>query len=553
MAISLSPPAAAPPANSFVPTGSPRPRRWSGRRKNLAAAAVLLVLLIAFWPAFEGGAGLMDEGMILIYPEMLLRGKLPYRDFETFYGPANPALLAVIFSAFGADIFVERTVGLLYRGLILLAIFAIVQKWGITLAVGCVFLTGCLLLGTQLPAYAWFGAMACALWSLWTASRFSSGLRCFSGGFLAGLALLFRVDVGPAMILSALPLSCGMTFQAKAKYVLGGGLAMVPLALLTVVAGMHPVLDNLFLTPVIHSSPARHLPLFSAEPYLVNLFFAHLLAVATNIAAGVAALRSPIRKEGAHLLLAVALLGLGLTHQAAQRLDSVHLLFAAFISLGVLPLSLVQLRMHFGRVTPRKSEVWVAILAVVAALLALAPELGLWIRTSFTAGFRSTSTTTFVEHAGRSFPFHSPRTAQNVAALLKNLEELSVPGERLFVGPADLRRTNYCDTYIYHMMPRLTPATYFMEMNPRSANRPNSRLVADVQSADWLVLHRAWDTWNEPNRSSEFGSPAPNEIVQRDFELRGEFGGYLLFRRKEQASPSAQGRGNRSQGWQTPG
>ena len=81
-------------------------------------------------------------------------------------------------------------------------------------------------------------------------------------------------------------------------------------------------------------------------------------------------------------------------------------------------------------------------------------------------------------------------------------------------------------------MPKLTPATYFLEMNPLSANRPGSRLAADVQSADWLVLNRAWDSWDEPNRSFEYGSNAPNAVVQRDFVQRGEFGPFLLWQRK---------------------
>jgi hypothetical protein len=122
--------------------------------------------------------------------------------------------------------------------------------------------------------------------------------------------------------------------------------------------------------------------------------------------------------------------------------------------------------------------------------------------------------------------------AASVDQMLRKLDSLSKPGERLFVGPADLRRTNYNDTYLYHMLPKLTPATYFLEMNPFSANRPGSRLAADVATADWLVLNRAWDSWNEPNRSIEYGSDAPNRVVRERFERCGKFGGYLLFHRK---------------------
>ena len=42
-------------------------------------------------------------------------------------------------------------------------------------------------------------------------------------------------------------------------------------------------------------------------------------------------------------------------------------------------------------------------------------------------------------------------------------EKSSSPEQRLFVGPLDLRRTNYNDTFIYHLMLQLRPATYFSQ------------------------------------------------------------------------------------------
>jgi hypothetical protein len=51
-----------------------------------------------------------------------------------------------------------------------------------------------------------------------------------------------------------------------------------------------------------------------------------------------------------------------------------------------------------------------------------------------------------------------------------------------------LRRTNYNNTFLYYLLSQLTPATYFLEINPLSANRPGLRLSADVPSADWLII-----------------------------------------------------------------
>src|SRR3954470_8126191 len=144
---------------------------WRARRNSLAAATVvLLILLVGFWPAFEKAGLPMDEGMLLVYPELVARGQLPYRDFETFYGPANPYVLAGAFSVFGTHIFTERSVGLLYRVVCVLAIFGIARRWGTSLAAGCMFVAGALLICTPPVASGWIGAMACALTAVWVLS-----------------------------------------------------------------------------------------------------------------------------------------------------------------------------------------------------------------------------------------------------------------------------------------------------------------------------------------------------------------------------------------------
>ena len=98
------------------------------------------------------------------------------------------------------------------------------------------------------------------------------------------------------------------------------------------------------------------------------------------------------------------------------------------------------------------------------------------------------------------------------------------------VGPGDFRRTVGADTFFYHLLPELEAATYYLEMNPGSTNAPGSRLASDVARADWLILDRSWDYINEPNRSSEFGSDVPNQIVREKFNHWAEYGPYLLMR-----------------------
>src|SRR3984893_16973340 len=111
------------------------------RQDSLFNSLVLLILaallVILLRPAFRLPGQQEDEGIALVYPEMFLKGHLPYRDFESVYGPDNVLILSGAYSLFGANVFVERAVGLIYRLLILAAIFGIVRRWGIVIGVVC--------------------------------------------------------------------------------------------------------------------------------------------------------------------------------------------------------------------------------------------------------------------------------------------------------------------------------------------------------------------------------------------------------------------------------
>ena len=504
-----------------------------GRVQTLAAVVVaLLILLVGFWPCFETIGPPMDEGMLLIYPELVAHGQIPYRDFETFYGPANPYFLAGAFQLFGTHIFTERGVGLLYRVVLIMGIFGIARHWGTLAGAGSMLIAGALLICTQLVASAWVPAIGCVLASLWVTSASGLRARYFFGGCLAGLALLFRPDLGPAVVLSSLPFLWRAAWRSRLHYAAGFILALLPLALLTLAAGIGNVWDNLFFYPVIVSNPGRRLPLSFAEPFALHLLFFHWIASLIIAASAVVELRKDRDSIHGLLLLSMAILALVLSPQALQRLDFGHLLFAAIASLPLLPVAITNLLSRTRFAARKKAIVAAAVLATAVLIGIVAPNIAMIVRTAYVFGLGSTPTAVFVENNGRIFPFGSRERAQTAARLFQKLQAVSKPDESLFVGPGDLRRTNYCDTFIYHMFPQLRPASYFLEMNPFSANRPHSRLAADVSNADWLILDRTMDQWSEPNRSAEFGDDAPNRVVLTEFELVGDFGAYGLFRRK---------------------
>ena len=145
---------------------------------------------------------------------------------------------------------------------------------------------------------------------------------------------------------------------------------------------------------------------------------------------------------------------------------------------------------------------------------------------------------------GRTFWFGVHQAYVGVQAAVDELDAMAEPGDRLLVGPLDLRRTWYSDTVLYWMFPELEPATYFMEMDPGLANEEGSSLADDVASADWVLLTGLWDGWYEPNDSIEYGSDEANQVLRDPFCEVGSYedGHVLLLRRCEaltRATPAA--------------
>jgi hypothetical protein len=427
----------------------------------------------------------------------------------------------------------KRTIGLLYRIVCLIAIFALTRRWGLTAAAACMLLAGSLLINTGPVALSWWGAMACALSSLGLLAAGATPWRCVGAGVAAGLAILFRVDVAPALCLAALPILWKLDWSRR-LLLLGAAAvtAIIPLLAVAYVAGFGPILNDLFFLPVLHSSPARNLP-FSGVEFRLLLFFAvNLVAVVLNIAAGLIAMRKFDDRRTTPVLLAVALFASGITHQPYHRLDFIHLLFVAFLTVGFLPVSFLIFASAMRGQLLRPPFAG-AFCAVTAALLFLCmPSIRNGTITALAHPRTPPYSSFFVERNDRSFPLLSPTSAAMVEQMLEKLDHLSKPGERLFVGPADLRRTNYSDTFIYYLMPKLRPASRFLEMNPFSTNAPGSRLPSDLEQADWLVLNRAWDDWPEQNRSREDGPDEPLRVVRNNFILVNEYGSFELFRRK---------------------
>ena len=172
--------------------------------------SVVILFALVLAPRFHDPGAEMDEGSVLAYSDRVVHGAVPWRSFESFYGPANVWLVALARS-FGGGIGAERAVGFLYRVAIVLALLALARRYGV--AAVCLTVLACALIlpGQGVAAYSLVGGIGFGLCGLALCStalttepdRPSASRRSFAAGALCGLATLERFDLILALGLAA--------------------------------------------------------------------------------------------------------------------------------------------------------------------------------------------------------------------------------------------------------------------------------------------------------------------------------------------------------------
>jgi hypothetical protein len=212
--------------------------------------------------------------------------------------------------------------------------------------------------------------------------------------------------------------------------------------------------------------------------------------------------------------------------QAAQRLDSDHLVYACAAVGGLLPLAVDQLLVsRLARVS--------RLIVTIAIILTTAGTPAAQLAVKSVAHVLSSPPTAWIHRNDRKLPARGLHELMAFQELGSILDLQAVPGERLFIGPSDLSRTNYSDLHLYFLFPELIPASYFLELNPNSANRLGTRLTQDLQQAHWLLLSEEWDRWDEANSSTQHGDSRPNQVVRKHFVQAAQHGVWELLRRRE--------------------
>ena len=90
---------------------------------------------------------------------------------------------------------------------------------------------------------------------------------------------------------------------------------------------------------------------------------------------------------------------------------------------------------------------------------------------------------------------------------------------------------------MYFLLRDLGPASYYMEMNPGTANREGSGLADELRRADWLILTSEWDDWDEPNDSTvNSARPSRTRSFATTSACGSSTGQYRLYERCDRAA-----------------
>jgi len=492
----------------------------------------------------------MEEGFMLVFPELVMKGMVANVDFLHLYGPGSLHALAGWFEIFGVSLTAERTFGLLQHVAFVMGSFVLTRPWG-RAASTIVGLSSLFFVLTPigLQALAWNGALAlgtwCIVFGLRASHRRTTGTWVVSG-LMAGLTLTFRPDLAVALILAIVYLLWRRERRELTAFFIGSAVGLTSIWFHLIQAGPTAVVGGMFMDPVFRLRGGRELPrppsldrLDGALQVISEKFapwwgFPHLgaprqlflwffLLPITAFAILLVARSIPAHRVHRRVLTTASLFGIGLLPQAIQRPDSAHFLW---VSAVVGPLAIIAIlewvRNRYPRSHPR--------VQLLAGTSALAITIGglipfYTVRTYADLAVRSVSGQLDVREVSRKdrfFYLGDERPWRATLEVVDDLDALIRPGDRLFVGPVDLRQTAYSDVFFYHLFPEAIPATYYIEMDPGLANE-DTRLAEDVASADWLILTRFWSGWIEPNASVEFGSDLPNQIVESNFCLKHSY------------------------------
>ncbi len=506
-------------SSALPPAATLKARAAGDASPDWILTTVLLVLAGALSAiTILRGIGPHDEGLMLQAGSRIANGQWPYRDFWTNYPPGQPLVLALLQVVFGPSLLAWRVLRVVTNAFVALLAFRLAYRRA----------------GQPLALLAWLavaGAMAfptgpgpnpiaigLALCSILLAEQ-----RPVVGGGLAGLAALFRIEIGIAAALGAmLAVAPGKRLRAALGALLVAAVCFAPF----VIAAPGALAHDLFGFYGIQSLQRLPFPLGFDGPLrpskLIEFYMPAILVLsclvwaaalgsrARTAARSRAALRAGIgtsprpMQPGARSLELAPLAAVGLAYLLG-RTDEFHLI----------PLSVVLAVMLATEAALARGALRVALLTALTliTLHGLDRQAGQILHPPAMAA---------VPGAAGDGVQTDVADARSLAALERAIVRLTRPGEPIFVADPRHDVVHVGDPLLYVILDHPNPTRYdVMQPGLVTSASVQREIVASLERARTRVVIR----WLDPRALApeDNGSDASSHVFILDRYLAQHF------------------------------
>jgi len=481
--------------------------------------AVLLFVLGALLSglSIRWGINPHDEGLMLQAGERIADGQLPYRDFYANYGPGQYFLIGGLDWLFGPSLLTWRIVRVLLDAGVAVLAYALVRRDAPEpLALGAWLAVAAAMAYPSIP-HPNPMALALAFGGLLLAER-----RPALAGALAGLAIVFRLDLGVAALAGVVLLAWSEQRSAAAARAALTGVAVALVLMAPVVIAAPGDFWDQTIGFALDEQGLQRLPLpgtwdggFEPNKILEHYYPYVLLAGAALWLAAAVRGRLPVRLWAAAPLAAAGVLYL------LARADVYHLVPLA----AVLPVLLATAAAR------ERSTAWVVALVLTLGLIAVQ---GLDLKRIQVLDPPPLATIDIDVADGAEAP---PAEARALAELSRYVR-LRVPaGDPVFVANPRFDLVNVGNPLVYVLVGRPNPTRYDVMQPGVVTTAPVQReIVGDLERSRprlvirWLSPVADHREDNGAGRSS--GVRVLDRYLAREYEPARRFGDYLVLTRR---------------------
>jgi hypothetical protein len=439
-----------------------------------------------------------DEGLMLQAGARIAHGEWPYRDFWTNYPPGQALVLAGLDKLFGVSLLSWRILRVLVDATCALLAFRLALRSG----------------GSRPWALlAWLGVAGAMAWPTGPGPNPPALLLAFTAlllaprrptvvGVIAGLAILFRLEIGAAAALGVLIVAPpDRRTRAAIAAVLTAAVTLGPFFIADPGAMAHDTIGFLGIQglqrlplPLDYHGPLRPTKLLEFYFPLILLAAAAVCAEALTVAS-----RAEQRSSDRTALGLVPLTLVGVAYLLG-RPDEFHLL----------PLSAVLAVLLAGAAATADHEALRAVLAVALALIAIA---GLERRVG--QALHPPAAAAVPGPAGAGV-HTSPADARSLRQLRATVNRLTRPGQPIFVANPRFDRVRVGDPLLYIILDHPNPTRYdVMQPGLVTTARVQREIIASLRRSHTRLVVRWLDPTASARENDGAGRPSGIHILDR--------------------------------------